>query len=221
MILVHLALPILLGQKMNKSFYMQQTIIAAMLLITGGTAQAGLSFVITDTAARTETFNIAGFATLPIGSSVSLGHLDYTGPGSQTVTYTYLGQESGFIDKFYNTLSGTQLLESNPVGTSVSSVVNTVGPLSFKFEGDTGKFAFNGGHWDKGTSIGLIGTNMLVGSTTYAYVLGYNDSAGARHLGDWDDFVIGVSVVPEPETYAMLLIGLGLVGFSISKQKQR
>ncbi|MCG7756135.1 MAG: PEP-CTERM sorting domain-containing protein [Nitrosomonas sp.] len=206
---------------MSKRFYLHNTMIAAMLLMTGGSAHAGLSFVVTDTATRTEAFNIAGFATLPIGSAVSLGHLDYTGPGSQTVTYTYLGQESGFVDKFYNTLSGTELLESNAVGTSVSSLVSTAGPLSFKFEGDAGKFAINGGHWDTGTSIGLIGTNMLVGSTTYAYVLGYNDSAGTKHLGDWDDFVIGVSAVPEPETYAMLLVGLGLVGFSLSKQRQR
>jgi len=158
---------------------------------------------------------------LPVGSAVSLGHLDFTGPESQTVTYTYLGQESGFIDKFHNTLNGTKLLESYSIGTSISSVVSTVGPLSFKFEGDTGKFAINGGHWDKGTSIGLIGAHMLIGSTTYEYVLGYNDSAGKKHLGDWDDFVIGVRAVPEPETYAMLLIGLGLIGCSISKQKQR
>ncbi|MBS0300269.1 MAG: PEP-CTERM sorting domain-containing protein [Proteobacteria bacterium] len=201
--------------------YIQHTVIAAMLLMTGATAHAALSFVVTDTATRTEAFNIAGFPVLSIGSAVSLGHLDYTGPGSQTVTYTYLGQESGFIDKFYNTLSGEKLLESNPVGTSISSVVSAVGPLSFKFEGDTSKFAVNGGRWDEGTSIGLIGTNMLIGSTTYAYVLGYNDSAGAKHLGDWDDFVIGVSAVPEPETYAMLLVGLGLIGLSIGKQKQK
>lgn len=203
---------------MNKKS-MQQTIIASMLLIGGGTAHAALSFVVTDSATRTEDFNIAGFATLPAGSTVSLGHLDFTGPGSQTVTYTYLGQESGFIDKFYDTLGGTSLLESDPVGTSVSSIVSTVGPLSFKFEGDSGRFAINGGVWDKDTSIGLIGTNMLVGSTTYAYVLGYNDSAGTKHLGDWDDFVIGVSAVPEPETYAMLLIGLGLVSFSLRGKK--
>lgn len=203
---------------MNKKS-MQQTIIASMLLIGGGTAHAGLSFVVTDSATRTEDFNIAGFATLPTGSTVSLGHLDFTGPGSQTVTYTYLGQESGFIDKFYDTLGGNSLFESDPIGTSVSSVVSTVGPLSFKFEGDSGRFAINGGLWDKDTSIGLIGTNMLVGSTTYAYVLGYNDSAGTKHLGDWDDFVIGVSAVPEPETYAMLLIGLGLVGFSLRNKK--
>ncbi|MBS0424223.1 MAG: PEP-CTERM sorting domain-containing protein [Proteobacteria bacterium] len=204
---------------MNMRFYIQYAMIVAMMM--GGTAHAGLSFVVTDKAIRTEAFNIAGFPILPVGSLVNLGHLDFTGPGSQTVTYTYLGQESGFIDKFYNTLNGTKLLESNPIGTSISSVVSTVGPLSFKFEGDTGKFAVNGGHWDKGTSIGLIGTNMLIGSTTYAYVLGYNDSAGTKHLGDWDDFVVGVSAVPEPETYVMLLIGLGLIGFSIGKQKQR
>ncbi|MER0216324.1 MAG: PEP-CTERM sorting domain-containing protein [Nitrosomonas sp.] len=203
---------------MNKKS-MQQTIIASMLLIGGGTAHAALSFVATDSATRTEDFNIVGFATLPAGSTVSLGHLDFTGPGSQTVTYTYLGQESGFIDKFYDTLGGTSLLESDPVGTSVSSVVSAVGPLSFKFEGDSGRFAINGGVWDKDTSIGLIGTNMLVGSTTYAYVLGYNDSAGTKHLGDWDDFVIGVSAIPEPETYAMLLIGLGLIGFTLRHQR--
>ncbi len=206
---------------MKKRFFMQQTIIAAALLIAGGTANAGLSFVPTNTVTRTEAFNIGGFATLPVGSTLSVGHLDYTGPGSQTVTYTFLGQESGFNDKFYDILGGTTLLESNPIGTSVSSLVSTVGPLNFKFEGDIGKFAFNGGHWDKGTSIGLIGTNMLVGSTVYQYVIGYNDSAGKKHLGDWDDFVIGVSAVPEPETYAMMLIGFGLIGFSIRKQKVR
>ena len=206
---------------MKTRFLMQQTIIAAALLITCGTANAGLTFVPTDTATRTEAFNIGGFATLPVDSTLSIGHLDYTGPGSQTVTYTFLGQESGFNNKFYDNLGGTTLLESDPIGTSVSSLVSVLGPLNFKFEGDIGKFAFNGGHWDKGTSIGLIGTNMVVGSTTYQYVIGYNDSAGKKHLGDWDDFVIGVSAVPEPETYAMMLIGLFLIGFSIRKQKVR
>ena len=130
---------------MKTKFLMQQTIIAAALLITGGAANAGLTFVPTDTVTRTEAFNIGGFATLPVGSSLSIGHLDYTGPGSQTVTYTFLGQESGFTDKFYDILGGTTLLESNPIGTSVSSLVSAIGPLNFKFEGNSGKFAFNGG----------------------------------------------------------------------------
>lgn len=197
------------------------TIAAAGLLVSASFANAALVFVETDTAKRTEAFDVPGFATLPVGSMVSLGYLDFTGLGSQTVTYTYLGQESGFNNKFYDLLGGQQLLESDPVGTSVSSVVSSTGPLSFEFEGNVGKFAINGGDWDKNTSIGLIGTNMLVGSVVYDYVLGYNDSAGSKKLGDWDDFVIGVSAVPEPETYAMLIIGVGLIGFSLRKQSVR
>ena len=61
---------------------------------------------------------------------------------------------------------------------------------------------------------------MQVGSTVYDFVIGYDDSAGKKYLGDWDDFVIGVSAVPEPETYAMFMIGLGLIGFSVRSQKR-
>ncbi|MBY0475573.1 MAG: PEP-CTERM sorting domain-containing protein [Nitrosomonas sp.] len=205
---------------MSKTYLMQQTIIAAALLIVSGSASAGLSFVATDTATRTEAFNIGGFSTLPVGSSLSIGYLDFAGPGSQMITYTFLGQESGYNNKFYDVIGGNALLESDPIGASVSSIVSTSGPLSFKFEGNVGKFAVNGGPWDKNTSIGLIGTNMQVGSAVYDFVIGYDDSAGKKYLGDWDDFVIGVSAVPEPETYAMLMIGLGLIGFSVRSQKR-
>ncbi|MBY0499654.1 MAG: PEP-CTERM sorting domain-containing protein [Nitrosomonas sp.] len=205
---------------MSKIYLIQRTIIATVLFIVSGSVSAGLSFVVTDTATRTEAFNIGGFATLPIGSSLSVGHLDFAGPGSQMITYTFLGQESGYNNKFYDVSGGNALFESDPIGTSVSSWVNISGPLSFKFEGNVDKFAVNGGPWDKGTSIGLIGTNMQVGSTVYDFVIGYNDSAGQKYLGDWDDFVIGVSAVPEPETYAMLLIGLGLIGFSLRNQRR-
>lgn len=39
-------------------------------------------------------------------------------------------------------------------------------------------------------------------------------------IGDADESDWYVSPVPEPETYAMLLAGLGLLGFSLRKQKQ-
>ena len=205
---------------MSKIYLVQRTIIATALLIVSSSVSAGLSFVVTDTVTRTEAFNIGGFAALPVGSTLSVGHLDFTGPGSQMITYTFLGQESGYNNKFYDVSGGNALFESDPIGTSVSSLVNISGPLSFKFEGNVDKFAVNGGPWDKGTSIGLIGTNMQVGSTVYDFVIGYNDSAGQKYLGDWDDFVIGVSAVPEPETYAMLLVGLGLIGFSLRNQRR-
>jgi hypothetical protein len=43
---------------------------------------------------------------------------------------------------------------------------------------------------------------------------GTKDKAGASYAGN-----ISVSPVPEPETYAMLLAGLGLVGFSARRRK--
>lgn len=205
---------------MNKGFSIKQTVVLAGLLITTGTANAGLSFVTTNTVTLTQPFNgISGLTPQPIGSTLNVGHLDFTGPGSEIVTYTFLGAESvTFVDKFYDILGGTALLESDLVGASVSSQVSVAGPLSFMFEGNADKFAINGGAWYKGTSIGLIGTDVHIGSSIFQYVIGYNDSAGSALYGDWDDFVIGVNaasipVVPEPETYSMLLIGLGLLGY--------
>ena len=197
---------------------MKRTILLAGLLATAGVAQAGLSFQELATGSRTEIFNgIAGIANMATGTHVSLGRLltDQLG----TIAFTYLGNESGYNDKLLTVGGSTILTEANSVGTTVTRAVSSIGSINFKFEGNTGLYAINGlmSGWASGTSIGLIGKNMSVSGKSFDYVLGYNDSAGAARLGDWDDFVIGVkftpvSAVPEPETYAMMLAGLGFVG---------
>jgi hypothetical protein len=57
---------------------------------------------------------------------------------------------------------------------------------------------------------------------TFDYLLGFNDS----HAGDadYDHVVVGVKIasvapVPEPQTYAMMLAGLGLLGVSVRRRK--
>lgn len=205
---------------------MKHKLLAVALLAVSGAANAGLSFNQLSTATRTEAFNVATLPGYAVGTTLSLGSLVTNEQG--TVTFTYLGQESGFNDKFYLTIGTTQILTENPIGTQASAFVSSLGPISFKFEGNTGKFARNGGVWDTGTSIGLIGTNMTVATGlaagTYQYVIGYNDSAGAATLGDWDDYVVGVNftpAVPEPEIYAMMGLGLGLMGWASRRRKQQ
>ena len=203
--------------------------VAAALLAGSGAANAGLSFeALTSgaTVARTEAFNVAGFETLVVGTSLTLGALKSDRPG--TVTFTFLGQELGYTDKFYLTIPPTQsLLESGTPGLTSVTASTVAGYIPFKFEGGDDKFAINGGTWARDTSIGLIGTNMSLSfnkrpAKTYAFVLGYNDSAGTARLGDWDDFVVGVnfvSAVPEPESYALMLGGLGLLAFVARRRK--
>ena len=204
---------------------MKRGILAVALLAVSGLANAGLSFNQLSTANRTEAFNVATLPFYAVGTSVGLGALQTNEKG--TITFTYIGQESGFNNKFYLTIGATQMLTENPIGTQASAFVDTIGAISYKFEGNTGKFAINGGAWATGTSIGLIGTNMTVnsgaGAGTYQYVIGYNDSAGDSTLGDWDDYVVGVNftpAIPEPEIYAMMGLGLGLIGWVGRRRKQ-
>ena len=55
---------------------------------------------------------------------------------------------------------------------------------------------------------------------TYDLILGFND--GLRVDSDYDDMVVGLKVVaiPEPETYALLMAGLGVVGFVARRRRK-
>src|SRR5436190_17171474 len=144
---------------------MKRTLLVAALLAAAGAANAsGLTFATSSVATRTETFNnITGISNYFPGSTLNLGALFADTAG--TITFTYLGQESGFVDSFHLVVNGTNLFETDPVGTSVSAAV-TGGLVNFKFEGIGGKFAKNGGNlvngdWDPGTSIGKLATNVV------------------------------------------------------------
>jgi hypothetical protein len=174
------------------------------------------------------------FASAP---NVSLGglYLDH----AAKVTYTYLGSEAGYDNNFwvkivdgllvFSTKTADNPPAANTIGDTIT-VTNAAGALDFTFEGYNLNYAKNGGTWAPNTSIGLIkdtAGGFTVGTgdpgsagKTFQYVIGYNDSASG--LTDWDDMVIGVNIapIPEPETYAMLLAGLGLMGFVARRRKQ-
>jgi PEP-CTERM motif-containing protein len=206
---------------------MKRILLAAALLSVTGIAHAGLSFSELSTETRTEAFDVANLPGFAVGTTLKIGSLDTDQLG--TVKFTFLGQESGYTNSMHLTINGQDLFESDAVGKTITASVSSLGPLNFKFTelaSPTLASATNGGPWDPNTSIGLIGTNMTVttgpGAGSYAFVIGYNDSAGTATLGDWDDFVVGVNftpAIPEPEIYAMLIAGFGLMGFAARRRK--
>jgi hypothetical protein len=207
---------------------MKRTLLAAALFAIAGAAQAQVTFNNDmGLGAKNQAFNPAP----------SVGLLDFAGPvqlGTVTsaygmITFTYLGQESGFTDSLGMQIAPfTSLLETDVVGKSVSASFGP-GVVPFSFFDSNGGSAANGGPWSGNNSIGLIATNftvtnvpmgsMLTLGQTFDLVIGYNDSGTAHD--DWDDFVVGINFapIPEPETYALMLAGLGVMGFVARRRR--
>jgi len=137
-----------------------------------------------------------------------------------TFSATYLGNESGFVNSFTLSLGGT-LLEANALGTTIAALVGS-GTVPFSFADDHGGFFANGT-----AQTAVLGFMIMPGQTnkygTFDYILGFNDSFGGD--ADYDDFVVGVkfvaAAVPEPETYAMMLAGIGMMGFMVRRRKNQ
>jgi hypothetical protein len=197
----------------HPEFAMNKTLALAVLLAAFGSAQAtGLAFVSSTAVNRSEPSSpTPGSAALIFdsGTPVTIGELMANTAG--TITFTYLGQGTGLADSLR--FNGSLLDESATPGlTEISGPVNT-GSINFSFFDNAGGMAKNPGRiWLSNTSIGLIGTNLVVGGRPFEMVLGFNDSAGgSATLGSWDDFIVGVNLqaaVPEPGTFATLAFGL-------------
>lgn len=139
---------------------------------------------------------------------------------------TYLGNESGFPDNFTFGFGNGNLLETNALGTTISQNVTGAGTVAFSFgDKDNGGVShlFSNGQAQTLPLGFVIMNGQENGYGKFDYLLGFNDSATSdAGLADYDDFVVGVNfvaAVPEPETYAMLLAGLGLLGMSVRRRK--
>lgn len=132
------------------------------------------------------------------------------------LTFTFLGEEAAFNNAFgaYKTsplASGGFTNDGSAPGSSFTLLSVAGGALHFAFNSNLGWNLFANGS----KSIGIVMANDHKSA-----LLLFNDKA---HDGDFDDMVVKVAIttpVPEPETYAMLVAGLALLGAAARRRKQ-
>ncbi len=135
------------------------------------------------------------------------------------LTATFLGFEAIDTDTFTFTLSSGTLSNKGALNATISGPV-AAGLLNFSFADlFQGTSVGNGQNLGDFTSYAVLGsfagavfTPFTMGGA-YDLILGFND--GLRVDADYDDLVVGLKVaaIPEPETFALFLAGLGALGF--------
>jgi hypothetical protein len=143
------------------------------------------------------------------------------------LTATFLGFEALDTDTFAFVLGSGTLTNRSSLNASISGPV-AAGALNFTFADMTTLTSVgNGQNLGEYTSYAVLGSftgdvfTPFTAGGAYDLILGFND--GLRVDADYDDMVVGLKVtaVPEPETYALLLAGLGAVGFISRRRKDR
>lgn len=157
---------------------------------------------------------------------LGLTNITTTGAGlnltaDAVLTFELLGSESGFNDTFTaGAVSFTEMSSFTPWGTmllgsSSFTAGSLTGDLLFSSAGGVNATVGNDGFgifWGPNTA--FAGTNV--------FYIGYDDQITTAADDNHDDMIIRVTVspaVPEPGTWAMMLLGFGAVGFAIRRRR--
>ena len=149
-----------------------------------------------------------------------------------TIYFEFLGSESGFSDTFTATgLFGSPTFTENsgfqnnfaapiPIGFASFLAGSLGGLLNFTTSG-VGSGGVNATVGQDGFGI-LLGRGQTTGTNVSVFYLGYDDQINNQD-DNHDDFVIRATVlppVPEPTTWAMMLIGFAGVGYSLRRRRR-
>ncbi|MBV6323622.1 choice-of-anchor C family PEP-CTERM protein [Duganella violaceipulchra] len=166
-----------------------------------------------------------------IASGVNLNNYVVVGAGDGAIAnWTVGGNSVDIINNSYNAISGNSIdMLGSPGPGVLSQSFNTVAGTTYTLSFDLTHNPYSHG----------AGLDVFVGGNHYAFdgstpvtnhTFNFTTTGGSQALvfssvgGDgWSGAVLdNVSVtaaVPEPETYAMMLAGLGLVGFIARRRK--
>ncbi|SFD90856.1 FxDxF family PEP-CTERM protein [Nitrosomonas sp. Nm166] len=162
----------------------------------------------------------AGIANVPGDGSVANPYLmGVIGASPSVLAATVTGSPTSFFEEFANftipTLSTTSG-SANTYSLNIGGInVAEITGLTVEVWDDThpsGSTLF-------ATLSGNNATNLIGDLAAGQYHLDISGNLGSSaHIGQYS-VALQALPVPEPETYAMLLAGLGLVGFSIRRRK--
>lgn len=137
--------------------------------------------------------------------------------GAADLTFTFVGKEAAYNNVFSSISFRPFDVESFSNATSVPGVSSfsfsdvNAGKLNFSF--------FSQGNLRSAFGNGSDRVGMVLSSDKQSALLMFNDKAKDH---DYDDMVIKVSImtpVPEPETYALMLGGLAVLGAVARRRK--
>ncbi|MCW7539930.1 PEP-CTERM sorting domain-containing protein [Aquabacterium sp. A7-Y] len=201
---------------------MKRHLLALGLALAAGTASAQLAV------SSGSEISFTGYEGTPVSftgvlnSGVRNGLIESALGGDLTVTF--LGKDNA---GHTNTFEIGDVVVNNKTSAVGGSFTTTVGAGALDFlltDTTDGDNVGNGGPSSGYASYVLVDVSTL-GEASPAYgkfdfILAFND--GATHDADYDDLVVGLSLapVPEPETYALMLAGLGALGFMARRRKQ-
>ena len=142
---------------------------------------------------------------------------------NSVLTFEFFGSESGFNDTFQaGAINFTEMTSFTPWGSQLLGADSFLagslaGLLNFSSASGPGANATVG---DDGFGI-FLGANDVSGLSTNVFWLGYDDQI--TNVDDnHDDMIIRVTVspaVPEPATWAMMLLGFGAAGFVLRRRR--
>ena len=202
-----------------------KTVLGVACFATAAPASAGL------------TIDFSGTNPVPanndfVGDLATAGLTQFTTTGA-TITlsedaqilFEFLGSESRFSDTFFTTgaLPNVSLTETSSFENHFASPVLIgvdqlfAGNLRFFLNFSSSGPGADATIGDDGFGI-FLPTGVTSGFSTNVVYLGYDDQINMQD-DDHDDFIVRATVLPEPGTWAMMLLGFGAAGLALRRRQ--